>query len=189
MQVCPIASARATIGGPSLDSRTACRNASFHRIATVTRGRRVRRPPKALGVRRGASSSAPPAPAAAMNCRRDMNPGGGRPTAAAPRRLEPDLPIEHDLVEREPGHLEQQRRSWPAACDRGGEWRVGARAQSRNGCGPFEHRGLPFDPGRGKRARHIHRVHVEVASPRLACVKARYDLEYIETTVDVPPGE
>src|SRR6266536_2719251 len=38
MQVWPIASARATIGGPSFESRTPCRNASFQATTTLSPG-------------------------------------------------------------------------------------------------------------------------------------------------------
>src|SRR5438552_2791577 len=69
MHVCAIASARATIGGPSFELRTPSRNASFHR--------RTRLPPawtvRALKASLGSASDAAPAPAATRNCRRDSD--------------------------------------------------------------------------------------------------------------------
>src|SRR2546430_17105664 len=64
-----IASARATIGGPSFELRTPSRNASFHR--------RTRLPPawtpRALDASLGSASDAAPAPAATRNCRRESD--------------------------------------------------------------------------------------------------------------------
>src|SRR5438552_4919273 len=69
MHVCAIASARATIGGPSFELRTPSRNASFHR--------RTRLPPawtpRALDASLGSASDAAPAPAATRNCRRESD--------------------------------------------------------------------------------------------------------------------
>src|SRR2546429_1599061 len=69
MHVCAIASARATIGGPSFELRTPSRNASFHR--------RTRLPPawtpRALDATLGSASDAAPAPAATRNCRRESD--------------------------------------------------------------------------------------------------------------------
>src|SRR6266702_7003172 len=74
MQVWPIANARATIGGPSLESRTPCRNASFQSTTTLSTGRAAPTRPAADAVSgtAGISSRAPPLPAAARNRRRDM---------------------------------------------------------------------------------------------------------------------
>src|SRR5438132_8253970 len=60
MHVCAIASARATIGGPSFALRTPCRNASFHRKTTLPPGGT----PRALDASLGNASDAAPAPAA-----------------------------------------------------------------------------------------------------------------------------
>src|SRR5581483_580591 len=67
MHVCSIASARATIGGPSFESRTACRKASFHRRTTLPPGAAFR----ALDAGLGNASNAAPAPAATRTCRRE----------------------------------------------------------------------------------------------------------------------
>src|SRR5207253_5662483 len=69
MHVCAIATARATIGGPSFELRTPSRNASFHC--------RTRLPPawtlRALKASLGSASDAAPAPAATRNCRRESD--------------------------------------------------------------------------------------------------------------------
>src|SRR6266545_1459334 len=69
MEVCAIASARATTGGPSFELRTPTRNASFHR--------RTRSPPgwtgRALDASFGNASDAAPAPAATRNWRRESD--------------------------------------------------------------------------------------------------------------------
>src|SRR5919197_4866718 len=70
MHVCAIASARATIGGPSLELRTPCRNASFHRRTTLSSAS-APIAPHALGASRGTASDAAPAPAAAKKRRRE----------------------------------------------------------------------------------------------------------------------
>src|SRR6266550_4907693 len=67
MHVCAIASARATIGGPSFALRTPCRNASFHRKTTLPRGGT----PRALDASLGNASDAAPAPAATRKRRRE----------------------------------------------------------------------------------------------------------------------
>src|SRR5919198_1292410 len=67
MHVWAIASARATIGGPSLESRTPCRNAWFHRRTTLPPGGT----PRALDASLGNASDAAPAPAAARKRRRE----------------------------------------------------------------------------------------------------------------------
>src|SRR5262245_32410687 len=74
MQVCPIASARATIGGPSFEPRTPSRNASFHETTMLSPGLAdpARRATEAVWGSPGSRTSAPPAPAAARNCRRVM---------------------------------------------------------------------------------------------------------------------
>src|SRR5207244_521726 len=69
MQVCAIAIARATIGGPSFELRTPSRNASFHRRTTLL-------PvwtPRALDASLGNVSDAAPAPAATRNCCRESD--------------------------------------------------------------------------------------------------------------------
>src|SRR5438094_4918117 len=65
MHVCAIASARATIGGPSFASRTPCKYASFHR--------RTMLPPagRALDANLGNARDAAPAPAATRKRRRE----------------------------------------------------------------------------------------------------------------------
>jgi len=74
MQVCPIASARAIIGGPSFEPRTPARNASFHETTMLSPGLvdPARPAADAVSGSPGSKRSAPPAPAAARNCRRDM---------------------------------------------------------------------------------------------------------------------
>src|SRR5205823_5370143 len=67
MHVCAIASARATIGGPSFALRTPCKNASFHPRTTLPPGGR----PRALAASLGSASDAAPAPAATRNRRRE----------------------------------------------------------------------------------------------------------------------
>src|SRR2546421_5032826 len=82
MQVWAIARARATIGGPSLESRTPCRNAAFHVIATLSLVRAdTARTTEAAAGPRGQRRMVPAAPTAARNCRRDtaveaMGPSG-----------------------------------------------------------------------------------------------------------------
>src|SRR5438270_354497 len=79
MQVWPMASARATIGGPSFESRTPLRNASFQRITVLSRGSadkaRTTDPPNGTP---GERSIAPAAPADARNCRRDIPVAGDK---------------------------------------------------------------------------------------------------------------
>src|SRR6266516_4159731 len=67
MHACAIASARATIGGPSFALRTPCRNASFHRKTTLPPGGT----PVALDVSLGNASDAAAAPAATRKRRRE----------------------------------------------------------------------------------------------------------------------
>src|SRR5919197_5831812 len=67
MHVCAIPSARATIGGPGLESRTPCSNASFHRTTTLPPGGA----PRALDASLGNASDAAPAPAATRKRRRE----------------------------------------------------------------------------------------------------------------------
>ena len=67
MHVCAIASARATIGGPSFALRTPCRYASFHRKTTLPPGGT----PRALDASLGNASDAAPAPAATRKRRRE----------------------------------------------------------------------------------------------------------------------
>src|SRR6266542_4249779 len=67
MDVCAIASARATIGGPSFELRTPSRNASFHCRTTLPPGWTRR----ALDASLGNASDAAPAPAATRNRRRE----------------------------------------------------------------------------------------------------------------------
>src|SRR6266702_2892601 len=69
MHVCAIASARATIGGPSFELRTPSRNASFHCRTTLPPGWT----PRALDASSGNASDAAPAPAATRNCRRESD--------------------------------------------------------------------------------------------------------------------
>src|SRR6266550_1250238 len=72
MQVWAIARARATIGGPSFESRTPCRNAAFHVIATLSLVRAdTARTTEAAAGPRGQRRMVPAAPTAARNCRRD----------------------------------------------------------------------------------------------------------------------
>src|SRR5215472_11839414 len=74
MQVCPIASARATIGGPSFEPRTPSRKAWFHETTMLSPCLvdPTRRAAAAVPGSPGSRRSAPPTPAAARNCRRDM---------------------------------------------------------------------------------------------------------------------
>jgi hypothetical protein len=67
MHVCAIASARATIGGPSFALRTPCRNASFHPRTTLPPGGT----PRPLAASLGSASDAGPAPAATRTRRRE----------------------------------------------------------------------------------------------------------------------
>src|SRR6266446_4866706 len=67
MHVCAIASARATIGGPSFELRTPSRNASFQRRTTLPPGWT----PRALDASPGNASDAAPAPAATRKRRRE----------------------------------------------------------------------------------------------------------------------
>src|ERR671930_1714912 len=67
MHVCAIASARATIGGPSLESRTPGSNASFHRRTTLSPEGMPRAPDASLGN----VSDAAPAPTATRKRRRE----------------------------------------------------------------------------------------------------------------------
>src|SRR3989475_4983903 len=67
MHVCAIASARATIGGPSFALRTRCRNAWFHGKTTLPPGGT----PRALDASLGNASDAAPAPAATRKRRRE----------------------------------------------------------------------------------------------------------------------
>src|SRR6266516_32257 len=67
MHVCAIASARATIGGPSFALRTPCRNASFHRITKLPPGET----PRALKASLGNASDVAPATAATRKRRRE----------------------------------------------------------------------------------------------------------------------
>jgi hypothetical protein len=67
MHVCAIASARATIGGPSFALRTPCRNASFHPRTTLPPGGT----PRELAASLGNASDAAPAPAATRKRRRE----------------------------------------------------------------------------------------------------------------------
>src|SRR6266498_1545677 len=69
MDVCAIASARATIGGPSFELRTPSRNASFHRRTTLPPGWT----PRALDASLGNASDAAPALAATRNRRRESD--------------------------------------------------------------------------------------------------------------------
>src|SRR5438046_10310267 len=72
MQVWAIARARATIGGPSFESRTPCRNAAFHVIATLSLVRAdTARTTEAAACPRGQWRIVPAAATAARNCRRD----------------------------------------------------------------------------------------------------------------------
>src|SRR5438093_1941576 len=72
MQVWAIARARATIGGPSFESRTPCRNAAFHVIATLSLVRAdTARMTEAAAGPPGQRRTVPAAPTAARNCRRD----------------------------------------------------------------------------------------------------------------------
>src|SRR5205823_13315022 len=66
MQVCATASARETIGGPSLDSRTPWRKASFQRRRTFPFLVRENR------GRNGLRSTRPPAPAVRRKSRREI---------------------------------------------------------------------------------------------------------------------
>src|SRR5256885_12173133 len=86
MHVCAIASARATIGGPSFELRTPSRNASFHR--------RTRLPPawtpRALDASLGSASDAAPALAATRNCRRESDRStNGERDLHRPKEIEP----------------------------------------------------------------------------------------------------
>src|SRR5437773_12090296 len=72
MQVWAIARARATIGGPSFESRTPCRNAAFHVIATLSLVRAdTARTTEAAAGPRGQRRTVPATPTAARNCGRD----------------------------------------------------------------------------------------------------------------------
>jgi hypothetical protein len=72
--VWPIAKARATIAGPSFESRTPRRNAAFQSITTLSprRGAPTRPDADAVSGTAGNRSSATPAPAAVRNRRRAM---------------------------------------------------------------------------------------------------------------------
>src|SRR6266542_4369929 len=86
MQVCAIASARATIGGPSFELRTPSRNASFHRRTTLPPGWT----PRVLDASLGNASDAAPAPAATRNCRRESDCSRtGERDLLGPREIEP----------------------------------------------------------------------------------------------------
>src|SRR5438034_4003689 len=82
MHVWAIARARATIGGPSFDSRTPSRNALFQRSTTLSRGAAdARLATIAEAGTPDRSSAAPPAAAAVRKSRRDT----ARFNAMAPR--------------------------------------------------------------------------------------------------------
>src|SRR5439155_21964473 len=82
MHVWAIARARATIGGPSFDSRTPSRNALFQRSTTLSRGAAdARLATTAEAGTPDRSSAAPPAAAAVRKSRRDT----ARFNAMAPR--------------------------------------------------------------------------------------------------------
>src|SRR2546430_11513827 len=69
MHVCAIASARATMGGPSFELRTPSRKASFHRRTTLPSGWT----PRALDASFGNASDAAPVPAATRKRRRESD--------------------------------------------------------------------------------------------------------------------
>jgi hypothetical protein len=74
MQVWAIARARAIIGGPNFEARTASRKARFHWMTTLSAGRALGtgRVATAVPEAPGSTRRAPLAPAAKRNCRRDM---------------------------------------------------------------------------------------------------------------------
>src|SRR6266542_4195347 len=90
MHVWAMARARATIGGPSFDSRTHWRNASFQARTTLSCAGHVRRAAAATPGTPDNTSTAPPAPAAVRNSRRDTAlPNGKRLRTSFEGRSDP----------------------------------------------------------------------------------------------------
>src|SRR5207245_7998036 len=121
--------ARATIGGPSLESRAPCNAAAFQRSTTLS-------PVSSAGVgprahpRLGTSSNAPPAPAHFKSCRREI------PVGSA----DIDLTLQENFVEGQPGDLKDDRRAWSTSPHCCGERQVVAGAEARDSSRSMDNR-------------------------------------------------